>query len=133
MDAERDVVARDGRRHFHAACPRTTVAIAEAVPGPWRVRREQDHRRGDGLLAAPVAHEGRELEAAESRERVRHSAGVLDVALRLGPDTYIAAVARLDALAAARVAELRRPGQVVLRPARHGFVARLVDVERTRA
>jgi hypothetical protein len=109
--------------------------------------RRRDCRHVDDVLAARVPAEDRELARveppgsrtvldrmltpfnrlgtrrflAESREKVWRNACMLDQARREGPDVYEATVAELGALARARVLDLRRPGQVLLRLARHGF------------
>jgi hypothetical protein len=109
--------------------------------------RAEDHRHVDSLLAARVAEEDRELRAfeepgdrtwvdaaltpfnrsgtkrflAEARAKVWANTLVLAAARRLGPDAYARRLAELEELAAAKVADLLRPGHVLLRLARRGF------------
>lgn len=140
--------------HINYDLPQAVLAVvspADFDDPDVLARREQDHRRVDEVLAGRVAAEDHELAAAEvpgtrtlldrlltplnrmasrrfiaeAREKVWHNAGVLDRARRSGPGAYATALARLEELSAARVADLRRPGQVVLRLARHGFGVRL--------
>jgi hypothetical protein len=109
--------------------------------------RRKDCRHVDDVLAARVPAEDRELARleppgsrtvldrmltpfnrlgtkrflAESREKVWRNACRLDQARRIDPDAYDATLSELGNLARARVIDLRRPGQVLLRLARHGF------------
>jgi hypothetical protein len=111
--------------------------------------RAADHRHIDGVLASRVGAEDTELEAAtggrsrsdrllgplnrlatrrflkESREKVWANARQLSLARRAGPAAYAARLAELERLAAARVADLVAPGQVVLKLAVKGFGVRL--------
>jgi hypothetical protein len=110
-------------------------------------RRQRDCRHVDDVLAARVPAEDRELARieppgsrttvdrlltpfnrlgtsrflAESRRKVWGNAVLLDQARRHGPDTYDSRMTELAQLSRARVEDLRRPGQVLLRLARHGF------------
>jgi hypothetical protein len=116
-------------------------------------RRQTDHRHADEILVARVAVEDKELAAVEqpgdrtlldrmltpfnrsgtkkfvreAREKVWRNARLLSRARRAGPDTYRAKMAELEELSAARVADLRRPGQVLLRLAIKGFGVTLSD------
>ncbi len=110
-------------------------------------RRSEDHRRIDAVLASRVRAEDRELAKveppgsrtlldrlltplntagtkrflAESRAKVWRNARLLDAARRQDDAAYAARLDELAALSAARVADLARPGQVILRLARDGF------------
>ena len=112
-------------------------------------RRAADHRHVDDVLAARVGSEDAELEAVggrrsrtdrllgplnrlgtkrllkESREKVWANAYQLSRARQAGPHAYTARLAELERLAAARVADLVAPGQVVLKLAVKGFGVRL--------
>jgi hypothetical protein len=112
-------------------------------------RRRADHQRIDEVLSRQVGAEDEELsrlgaprsltdtllgpanQAAsrrflrESRAKVWHNAVALDAARARGPAAYAQRLGDLERLSAARVAELERPGQVLLRLARHGFGVRL--------
>jgi hypothetical protein len=107
--------------------------------------RERDHERIDGLLASRVGAEDLELRRVgdprsvldhlltpanrlatriflrEARRKVWANAVALDRARTVGDDTYRRRVADLEAHSAARVADLLRPGPVLLRLAVHGF------------
>jgi uncharacterized protein DUF5995 len=111
--------------------------------------RRADHEHIDRVLVARVGAEDTELEALsgprsrtdrllqplnrlatkrflkESRAKVWANTRLLDAARRLGPDAYTARLAELERLAAARVADLVAPGQVVLKLAVKGFGVRL--------
>jgi hypothetical protein len=110
-------------------------------------RRGEDHRRIDAVLASRVRAEDRELAEleppgnrtlldrlltplntagtkrflAESRAKVWRNARLLDAARRQSDAAYRARLDELAALSAARVADLARPGQVILPLARHGL------------
>jgi hypothetical protein len=111
--------------------------------------RALDHEHIDGVLASRVGAEDEELEALaggrslvdrllqplnrlasrrflrESRAKVWANARLLAAARRRGPDAYAACLAELERLAAARVADLVAPGQVLLKLAVKGFGVRL--------
>jgi hypothetical protein len=113
--------------------------------------RHADHEHIDQVLVARVGAEDTELEALsgprsltdrllqplnrlatrrllrESRAKVWANTRLLDTARRAGPDAYTARLAELERLAAARVADLTAPGQVVLKLAVKGFGVRLGD------
>jgi hypothetical protein len=114
-------------------------------------RRAADHEHIDSVLVARVGAEDSELEALsggrslldrllqplnrlstkrflrESRAKVWANTRLLDAARRQGADAYAARLAELERLAAARVADLVAPGQVVLKLAVKGFGVRLPD------
>lgn len=116
-------------------------------------RRGEDHQRIDAVLASRVRAEDKELQKieppgsrtlldraltpfntagtkrflAESRAKVWRNARILDAARRVGPDAYQQRLDQLAALTAERVADLARPGQVLLRLARHGFGVELPE------
>jgi hypothetical protein len=113
--------------------------------------RAADHEHIDSVLVARVGAEDSELEALsggrslvdrllqplnrlstkrflrESRAKVWANTRLLDAARRQGADAYAARLAELERLAAARVADLVAPGQVVLKLAVKGFGVRLPD------
>jgi hypothetical protein len=114
-------------------------------------RREADHRKIDEVLSARVRAEDaelRELATArswrddvlqplnraatrrflrESRAKVWANAEALSGSRRQGDGAYAARLAQLEELSAARVADLVRPGPVLLRLATRGFGVRLDD------
>jgi Family of unknown function (DUF5995) len=105
--------------------------------------RQRDHERIDAVLSSRVAAEDSELTASgkafvdrlltplnrlgskrflrEARQKVWHNTLELQRARAAGPDTYDARLAELEVLAAARIADLLAPGQVLLRLAVAGF------------
>ncbi|MGD9985460.1 DUF5995 family protein [Pseudonocardia sp.] len=106
--------------------------------------RRRDHERIDGILSARVAAEDGELAARsarrlldraltplnrrasrrflrESRQKVWHNAIELQKARMAGPADHAARLAELEVLAAAKIADLLAPGQVLLRLAVAGF------------
>ena len=109
--------------------------------------RSADHRHADDILAARVPAEDRELWKEtdpgaltlvdrmltplnrvgtkrflkEARQKVWHNAKILSSARRSGPEALRARIRELEDLSAARVADLRAPGQVVLKLAVRGF------------
>jgi len=108
-------------------------------------RRRRDHERIDGVLASRVAAEDIALERAggrrtaldrllaplnrrasrlflrESRRKVWANTEALHQARLRGPADYAVSLADLEAASADRVADLLRPGPVLLRLAVHGF------------
>jgi hypothetical protein len=114
-----------------------------------RARREADHRRIDEVLAVRVGAEDAELQRIEpartwqdralqplnrmatrrflreSRAKVWANALELSKARAAGPDAYAGRLAELEKLSGARVADLERPGPVLLRLAAGGFGVRL--------
>jgi Family of unknown function (DUF5995) len=112
-----------------------------------RRRRGADHEHIDGILASRVAAEDRELRKVEgpgertlldkllqpfnragtkrflkeARRKVWANARLLSAARREGPEALAARLRRLEDLSEARVADLRAPGQVILKLARRGF------------
>jgi hypothetical protein len=112
-------------------------------------RREADHRRIDEVLAARVRAEDEELKRLETvrawrdrmleplnqaatrrflreaRAKVWANAVVLSQARQQGPARYARTLAELEQLSRARVADLQKPGPVLLRLAAGGFGVRL--------
>jgi hypothetical protein len=138
--------------HINFDLPQSLVRVigpADFADPALLAARERDHERIDDVLAARVAAEDVELEAAggrrtpldrvlapvnraaarrflrEARIKVWHNAAELHAARLLGPDASASRLADLDALSAARVHDLLRPGAVVLRLAVRGFGVRL--------
>jgi hypothetical protein len=104
-------------------------------------RRRRDHERIDAVLAGRVADEDVELGAKslldrvltplnrlgskrflrESRQKVWHNTLELQHARVSGAHAYLDRLEELEVLAAARIADLLAPGQVLLRLAVAGF------------
>lgn len=113
-------------------------------------RRRRDHQRIDQVLAARVAAEDYELGGErrlidraltplnrgaskrflrEARRKVWQNTLALHAARTAGPTAYRQRLAELEALSAARIADLLRPGQVLLRLAVAGFGVSLAPVD----
>ena len=133
--------------HINYDLPQALLAVISPADfdDPALVRRrEADHRHLDDVLRARVSAEDAELGAvsrvtlldrllgpanragtrrflAEARAKVWRNAIVLDRARRAGPDRYREVLADLERLCAARLADLSRPGPVLLRLAYGGF------------
>jgi Family of unknown function (DUF5995) len=107
-------------------------------------RRRRDHERIDAVLSSRVAAEDDELTATggatlldrlltplnrwgskrflrEARQKVWHNTLELQSARLAGPHEYAVRLAELELLSAAKIADLLRPGQVLLRLAVAGF------------
>ncbi len=121
------------------------IPVAAFADPDVLARRERDHERIDEVLAGRVAAEDAALQAAgsprtvldrlavgvnrraarvllrESRRKVWVNVTALHAARLRGARALAARVAELEALSAARVADLRRPGPVLLRLAVTGF------------
>jgi Family of unknown function (DUF5995) len=139
--------------HINYDLPQALLAV---ISGPefadpaLLARRQADHRRIDEVLSQRVGAEDAELAGAtprsavdaalaplnqaasrrflrEARAKVWDNTIELNAARSLGADAYAERLGDLEALSAARVAELVRPGQVLLRLAVHGFGVRLVS------
>ena len=138
--------------HINYDLPQALLAVisdAEFGDPGVRARREADHRRIDDILSARVSAEDDELQQLdpattwqdrvlqplnrvatrrflrESREKVWANALELSRARAASPDSYAARLAELEKLSGARVADLERPGPVLLRLAARGFGVRL--------
>jgi hypothetical protein len=138
--------------HINYDLPQALLAVitdAEFGDPQVRARREADHRRIDEVLSIRVGAEDAELQQTEpaatwqdrvlqplnrmatrrflreSREKVWANAQELSKARAAGPDSYASRLAELEKLSGARVADLERPGPVLLRLAVRGFGVRL--------
>jgi hypothetical protein len=134
--------------HINFDLPRSLVRVIPpedfAAPAVLALRR-RDHERIDGILAGRVGAEDAALEGAggrrtpldrllapanrrasrlflrESRRKVWANTAALHAARMAGPVSSARRLAELEAASAARVADLLRPGPVLLRLAVHGF------------
>jgi hypothetical protein len=138
--------------HINYDLPQALLAVisdAEFDDPGVLARREADHRRIDEVLAARVGAEDAELHQLEpamtwqdrvlqpvnrmatrrflreSRAKVWANALELCHAREAGPEAYDARLAELEELCGRRVADLVRPGPVLLRLAVGGFGVRL--------
>ena len=138
--------------HINYDLPQALLAVIS--PGEFAdpavtARRRADHQRIDEVLSRQVGAEDAELARAgaprsrtdvllgpanqaatrrflrEARAKVWHNAVILNAARARGPAAYTERLRDLEDLSAARVAELVRPGQVLLRLASRGFGVRL--------
>jgi uncharacterized protein DUF5995 len=134
--------------HINFDLPQALLAVisdAEFGDPEIRARREADHRQIDEILSVRVGAEDAELQQTEpaatwrdrvlqplnrmatrrflreSREKVWANALELSKARAAGPDSYAGRLAELEKLSGARVADLERPGPVLLRLAAGGF------------
>ena len=76
-------------------------------------------------LLRPLDRLGTQRFLRESRRKVWANAMELSRARRRGPDAYTAALAQLEDLSAGKLADLRAPGEVLLKLAVRGFGVRL--------
>ncbi|MGY1807822.1 DUF5995 family protein [Blastococcus sp. SYSU D00669] len=134
--------------HINYDLPQSLVRVI--APGDFAdpvvlAARERDHQRIDGVLASRVGAEDLELRRAgdprtlldhlltpvnrlatrtflrESRRKVWANAAALNAARLDGDDAFGRRLAELESLSDARVADLLRPGPVLVRLAVHGF------------
>jgi len=142
--------------HVNYDLPQSLIAVItdDEFDDPVLVqRRRADHSRIDDILASRVAAEDRELKRveepgdrtvldrlltpfnrlgtkrflAEARTKTWRNAMLLSRARRVGPDELASRVGELEELSRERVADLRAPGQVILRLTRRGFGVSLPD------
>jgi Family of unknown function (DUF5995) len=133
--------------HVNYDLPQALLAVISVEDFADRLlleRRRRDHERIDRVLASRVGAEDEELTAAggatlldrlltplnhlatrrflrEARQKVWHNTVELHAARLEGPQAYAVRLAELELLSAAKIADLLRPGQVVLRLAVAGF------------
>ena len=138
--------------HINYDLPQALLAVIsdEEFSDPAvRAAREADHRRIDEVLSARVGAEDAEMQGPgpaktwrdavmqllnrmatrrflrEARAKVWANAVELSLARRAGPDCYARRLAELEELCGRRVADLVRPGPVLLRLAAGGFGVQL--------
>jgi uncharacterized protein DUF5995 len=136
--------------HINYDLPQALLAVItdEQFDDPALIaRRATDHERIDAILAGRVAAEDRELRAEElpgdrtlldhlltpfnragskrflkeARDKVWRNARALSLARREGAERLATRIDELGARSRDRVADLRRPGQVILRLSHDGF------------
>jgi hypothetical protein len=131
--------------HINYDLPQALLDVIPADRFDDRVlldRRRRDHERIDAVLSSRVAAEQDELRAEETlldrllaplnrassrrflreaRQKVWHNVAELHRARLRGEDAYKQRLGELEVLSAARIADLLRPGQVLLRLAVAGF------------
>jgi len=138
--------------HINYDLPQALLAVisdGEFSDPAVRAAREADHRRIDEVLSARVGAEDAEMQGPgpaktwrdavmqllnrmatrrflrEARAKVWANAVELNLARRAGPDCYARRLAELEELCGRRVADLVRPGPVLLRLAAGGFGVQL--------
>jgi hypothetical protein len=84
------------------------------------VERPGERRLLDRMLV-PLNRSGTKRFLKEARAKVWSNARQLSLARRRGPEALEERLAELEELSRQRVADLRAPGQVLLRLARQGF------------
>jgi hypothetical protein len=134
--------------HINYDLPQALLAVisdSEFDDAPLMARRAADHRHIDeilgmlvdrrerlpdaqgarpnvaGRLLAPANRLATKRFLTEARAKVWANSRVLADARRTGPTAYSGRLAELERLSAARVADLTRPGNVLLRLAVRGF------------
>ena len=133
--------------HINYDLPQALIGVisdAEFSDAELMDKRRRDHERIDAVLASRVAAENQELVTAggqspidrllgplnrrasrrflaEARRKVCHNTVELDTARRGTPEEYAGRLAELELLSAAKIDDLLRPGQVLLRLAIAGF------------
>ena len=119
------LVARRGRDHEHI--DEILASRVAAEDGELkRVEQPGDRTLLDHLLT-PFNRAGSKRFLKEAREKVWRNAQALSQARRQGLIELSTRLQDLERLSAARVADLRRPGQVLLRLSHHGFGVLLRD------
>ena len=120
-----DLIARRSLDHAHI-----DEILASRVPAEDRLLKEVE-RPGDrtvlDAMLTPFNRAGTRRFLKEGRAKVWRNAQALSHARRRGPDELANRIEELGRLSAARVADLRRPGQVILRLSRSGFGVLLPD------
>jgi hypothetical protein len=114
-----DLIARRSMDHAHI-----DEILTNRVPAEDRLLKEVEQPGDRTLLDAmltPFNRAGTRRFLKEARAKVWRNATALSHARRRGPDELAARIDELGSLSAARVADLRRPGQVILRLSRSGF------------
>jgi hypothetical protein len=134
--------------HINYDLPQALLAVItdEEFDDPQvRASRGEDHRRVDDILSSRVSAEDAELDAAggrrsltdrflqpanraasrrflrEARRKVWANSRALSTARRQGETAYATTLSSLERLCEAKVTELVKPGQVLLRLGLHGF------------
>ena len=113
------LVARRAADHAHI----DSVLVRRVAPEDLELKKLE--RPGDRTLLdhamTPFNRAGTKRFMREARRKVWHNARVLSAARRGGPEPLVARLRELEDLSRARVLDLRRPGQVLLRLAVRGF------------
>jgi Family of unknown function (DUF5995) len=111
------LLERRGRDHERIDDVLTSRVGAEDVA----LQRAGGRRTRLDRMLAPANRRASRLFLRESRRKVWANTAVLHRARMQGPGAYAVALADLEAASAERVADLLRPGPVLLRLAVHGF------------
>jgi hypothetical protein len=120
--ADPAALARRGRDHERIGGVLASRVATEDV----ELQRVGDQRTPLDRLLTPVNHTATRLFLREARRKVWANTTVLNGARENGDGEYRRRLAELEVLSADRVADLLRPGPVLLRLAVHGFGVTLV-------
>ncbi|HET9650094.1 MAG TPA: DUF5995 family protein [Microlunatus sp.] len=139
--------------HINYDLPQALLAVisADDFDDPDLIaRRRADHERIDGVLSSRVSAEEQQLSGPrtlldraltplnrqasrrflrEARQKVWNNTTELNAARRRGAEAYAMRLAELEVLSAAKIDDLRAPGQVLLRLAVAGFGVTLPPVD----
>ena len=119
------LVARRGRDHEHIDAILSSRVGAE--DGELKKVEQPGDRTLLDRLLTPFNRAGSKRFLKEARGKVWRNAQALNMARRQGLVELSTRLQELDQLSAARVADLRKPGQVILRLSRDGFGVLLRD------
>ncbi len=122
---DRAVVERKSADHAHRHEVLVSRVEAEDVELA-KVEQPGDRTWLDRLLT-PFNRAGTKRFLKEARRKCWRNAKLLSAARRQGPDAVAARLRELEALSRARVAELRAPGQVILKLSIKGFGVELSE------
>ena len=119
------LVARRGRDHEHI--DEILASRVAAEDGELKQVEQPGDRTLLDRLLTPFNRAGSKRFLTEARGKVWRNAQALSLARRQGLVELSTRLQELEQLSAARVADLRRPGQVLLRLSRDGFGVLLRD------
>lgn len=123
--ADPDVVERRRSDHAHI----DEVLVSRVVPEDKelaKVEQPGDRTWLDRVLT-PFNRAGTKRFLREARRKCWGNAQLLSAARRQGPDAFAARLRELEALSKGRIAELRAPGQVIMRLTIKGFGVQLPE------
>jgi len=123
--ADDAVVAR--RAADHALMDRVLVDRVEPEDELLKKVEEPGDRTWLDRALTPFNQAGTKRFLRESRRKVWRNAKLLSRARAQGPDALAARIAELDRLSEARIADLRVPGQVLLKLSLKGFGVELAE------
>ncbi len=119
------VVAR--RAADHAVMDQVLVDRVKPEDAELMKEEEPGDRTWLDRAMTPFNRAGTKRFLKESRAKVWRNAKLLSKARRQGPDALAARIAELDRLSEARIADLRVPGQVLIKLSLKGFGVELSE------